>query len=239
MGRGRIAARARPVLSLLLLASACRGGEEVGGIPLDGPVREAAEGFALMADSALLPEAVDLVMVLADLRRDSRGTTVEKLGYRFRGAAGEAVCQIDNTAARAVCSRPFRAPEVPGATDLGPPLDLGEIRVELERAVATADDVVGPEVAEWTGPDLLLDARLDARDGRPVWTISYDLWLESGPVTTRDVRVDAVTGSASREGPGPSVDPFRAPAPPIPDASRRTRSAPPPPPPTARHRRTR
>lgn len=39
-----------------------------------------------------------------------------------------------------------------------------------------------------------MDALQEAVGGRPVWTVSYDVWLERGPAGCETVHIDAITG---------------------------------------------
>lgn len=159
---------------------------------LERPVDGVLDGWRRLEERGLPPAEMHLGLVLTDVARSGGATRLEKVSFCFTGGSDrDVVCQLDNEVLSLVRSEPFPSPSRP---EEWAPLDLADVRVDLAEAIAVADARVGAAVADREPPDLLVDALLKTRDGRPTWEISYDVWLEEGPESTDLVRVDASSG---------------------------------------------
>ncbi|NIP57755.1 MAG: PepSY domain-containing protein [Gemmatimonadetes bacterium] len=136
---------------------------------------------------------MQLITVLCDVTRETDGTTIQKHSLFFSDLDGrDALCQVDGASGHVMCTGPYPTP--PGVPERSP-LDLSRVRVDAEAAVDAAGASVGSTVADRRAPDLLIGALLQSGDEGPVWEISFDVWLDTGPVTDQTVRLDASTGA--------------------------------------------
>jgi len=151
------------------------------------------DAYSLLVDMELVPRRMHLITVLCDVTREANGTAIQKFSFFLSDLDGsDALCQVDGASGHVMCTGPYPTP--PGRPHLSS-IDLSSVGVDVEAALDVADASVGPSVADQRAPDLLIDALLRSGAEGPVWEISYDVWLDTGPVTDQTVRLDASAGA--------------------------------------------